>query len=127
MKKGLYEWDENFSGEVTYEITLPEIPEGEYYISLGDVRHVAKIYIDGEKRGESVMPPYRENIGNLKGGEKLKLVVANTPANVTRSAEYFSIQDIANIGPYHENMKKAELKAPNGGLLGPVVLERVIK
>ena len=126
-KMGLYLWDEDFSGEVTYKITLPEIPEGEYFISLGDVRHVAKIYINGEKRVSSVMPPYREYIGNLKSGDELKIVVANTPANVTRNAPYFDIQDIAEVGPYHANMKKAEQKAPNGGLLGPVELERVVK
>ena len=127
IKKGLYEWDSDFSGEVTYEITLPSLSEGEYALSLGDVRHVAKIYIDGEKRAEAVMPPYEKEIGHLKGGESLKIVVANTAANVTRSAPYFDIQDIADIGPYHANMKKAEMKAPNGGLLGPVILERVIK
>ena len=73
------------------------------------------------------MPPYEKEIGHLKGGEKLKIVVANTVANVTRSAPYFDLTPIANVGPYHTNMKKAEMKAPNGGLLGPVILERVIK
>ena len=126
IKKGLYEWDSDFSGEVTYEITLPSLKEGEYALSLGDVRHVAKIYINGEKRAEAVMPPYEKGIGFLKGGEKLKIVVANTAANVTRSAPYFDLTPIANVGPYHTNMKKAEMKAPSGGLLGPVILERVI-
>ena len=88
---------------------------------------MAKIYVNGEKRAEAVMPPYEKEIGYLKGGESLEIVVANTAANVTRSAPYFDIQDIADIGPYHANMKKAEQKAPNGGLLGPVELERVVK
>ena len=72
------------------------------------------------------MPPYEKEIGHLKGGESLKIVVANTAANVTRSATYFDITPIANVGPYHANMKKAEAKAQNGGLVGPVILERVI-
>lgn len=127
VKKGLYPWDEGFSGEVTYETTIPSLPEGEYFISLGDVRHVAKIYVDGEKRAESVMPPYIENIGTLKGGEALKIVVANTAANVTRTAEYFDLKPIADVGPYHEKMKLAELLAPAGGILGPITLKKVIK
>ncbi len=127
IKKGFYEWDEDFSGEVTYEITLPTLSEGEYIISLGDVRHIAKIYVNGERRAEAVMPPYEVNIGSLKGGESLKIVVANTAANVTRNAPYFDLTPIANVGPYHANMKKAELKAPRGGLLGPVILKKVIK
>ena len=127
IKKGLYEWDSDFSGEVTYEITLPSLKEGEYALSLGDVRCVAKIYVNGEKRAEAVMPPYEKGIGCLKGGEKLKIVVANTAANVTRKAKYFEIKALADVGPYHANMKKAEAKAQNGGLLGPVILKKVKK
>ena len=73
------------------------------------------------------MPPYEKGIGCLKGGEKLKIVVANTAANVTRKAKYFEIKALADVGPYHANMKKAEAKAQNGGLLGPVILKKVKK
>jgi len=124
--KGLYEWDRDFSGEVTYSAVIPKIEEGEYILELGDVRHYAKVYVNGIKAGEVIMPPYRLAV-SLKSGDVLKTEVQNTPSNVTRRAEYFEKCDIKDVGPYHVNMKKAEENAPCGGLIGPVKLYKIKK
>ncbi len=117
---GLAPWAENFSGEVTYTATLPALTDGEYVLDLGEVRHVAKVYVDGEKIGEAVMPPYRLPIP--ANGGALKVVVANTVANVTRDDPFFAESDPADVGPYHGFMSKDEHKAPAGGLIGPVMI-----
>lgn len=124
VKKGLYEWDKDFSGEVTYSAVIPDIEDGEYILDLGKVRHYARVYVNGTKAGEVIMPPYRLPV-KIKSGDILKIEVQNTPSNVTRRAEYFEKCDIKDVGPYHVNMKKAEENAPCGGLLGPVSLYKI--
>jgi hypothetical protein len=89
-------------------------------LDLGEVRHFAKVYLNGSKVGEVTMPPYRIPLVGAKAGDELKIVVANTIANVCHDAEYFNRQHPADVGPYHENMIKQEALAPAGGLLGPV-------
>ncbi len=118
-KAGFHEWPADFSGEVTYRAVLPEVPE-EAVLDLGEVRHFAKVYLNNKKLGEVTMPPYRIPLTGGKAGDELKVVVANTIANVCHNAEYFNRQHPADVGPYHENMVKYEAKAPAGGLLGPV-------
>lgn len=117
---GLAPWAENFSGEVTYTAALPTLPDGEYVLDLGEVHHIAKVYVDGEKIGEATMPPYRLSIP--AHGREMKIVVANTAANVTRDDPFFAESDPADVGPYHGFMSKDEGKAPAGGLLGPVMI-----
>ena len=68
------------------------------------------------------MPPYRVKICGVKNGDELKILVANTAANVCARADYFSRRDIADVGPYHAKMVLEEAKAPAGGLLGPIKL-----
>ncbi len=127
MKSGLYEWEKNFSGEVTYLHRLNGISEGEYLLDLGEVKHCAKIYINGNKVAEAVMPPYRVSIENLKNGDELKIVVTNTAANECCSTDYFDHQDAIDVGPYQKKMAIYESQAEAGGFFGPVILERVIK
>lgn len=117
------EWDRDFSGEVTYTAKLPEIGEGEFLLDMGEVRHYAKIYINGIKMCEATMPPYVVSI-QAKSGDELKIVVANTPANVTHNAEFFELQDIRDVGPYHKKMKLKEALAPAGGLMNSVKIYR---
>ena len=120
---GLLEWDESLSGEATYEFELPKLSNGEYRLNLGEVRHYAKIYINGEKITESTLYPYTIDLKNIKGGEKLKIVVANTPANECAISDYFKRHAPRDVGPYHERMVISERQEPSGGLFGPITIE----
>ena len=121
----LGEWDRDFSGEATYIFKVPQDICGEFVLDLGEVRHYAKIYINGEKAGVVTMPPYRLDI-SIKGGDEIKTVVANTPSNATYNAEFFNTQDTRDIGGYHARMILEEEKMPSGGLIGEVKLYRKI-
>lgn len=73
------------------------------------------------------MPPYRLALPEAKSGDELKIIVANTIANACCVTDFFEVQDIKDVGPYHENMIKHEAKVPAGGLFGPVVLEKILE
>lgn len=118
--EGLHPWPIDFSGEVTYRTILPELPKGELQIDLGKVHHCAKVYLNNQKIGEATMPPYVLPLEHAKQGDELKIVVANTIANICHDAEYLKSQPLEEIGPYHANMIKREANAPAGGLFGPV-------
>jgi len=119
-KQGLGEWEQAFSGEVTYLAALPELPDGDFVLDLGEVRHSAKVYLNGERIGAVIMPPYRIALNGAKTGDELKIVVANTAANEILNTDYFDRQPACDVGPYHKIIKEFEKKAPAGGLLGPV-------
>ena len=119
---GLGEWDCNFSGEVTYQTKLPEIPESGVVLDLGEVRCAAKVYVNGNKVAESTMPPYRVPLKGVKTGDTLKVVVSNTSANAIRCSKFFEHQEAKHIGSYHERMLGLEKLVPAGGLIGPVWL-----
>ena len=114
-------WDDDFSGEVTYEAVVDKSVDGAY-LSLGTVNHWARIFVNGDKRAEATMPPYRAYLGDLKAGDEIKIVVANTIAQACTHTDYFSVQDRRDTGSYHDKMKIMEAKAPAGGLFGPVCI-----
>ena len=120
---GFVRWDDGLSGEVTYVCTIPSLEEGEYRLNLGEVRHFAKVYINGLKIGEATMYPYTVKLDGIRGGEELKIVVANTVANECARSDYFSKFPSAIIGPYHERMVTSEAKETVGGLFGPITIE----
>lgn len=120
---GFMEWDESFSGEVTYVCKLPLLARGNYRLCLGEVRHYAKIYLDDKKIGECTMYPYTMILHDIKGGEELKIVVANTPANECANSDYFDRHLLKDVGPYHARMVVSEKNEKAGGLFGPVILE----
>ena len=124
LTEGLHQWDPAFSGEVTYLCPLPRLEPGRYILDLGEVRCTAAAYLDGQLIGEATMLPYRIPIDGSMGGRELRIVVANTAANVCARSDYFSRHPAADVGPYHENMQKAEAQQPGGGLLGPVRILR---
>lgn len=122
-REGLVEWDDSLSGEATYICKLPELENGNYRLNLGVVRHYAKVYIDGEKIAESTMYPYTVVLNDVKGGEELKIIVANTPANECARSDYFKKHSPRDVGPYHERMVISEREEKAGGLFGPIILE----
>ena len=91
-------------------------------LDLGEVRHSAKIFVNGKKACEKTMPPYRLRLNDLKSGDEIKICVANTIANVCHDAELFKTEHPHDVGPYHARMIIFECNAPAGGLLGEVKL-----
>ena len=54
------------------------------------------------------LPPYELKLNGLKSGDELKITVANTISNALNNTDFFKLQDIKNVGPYHDNMAKHE-------------------
>lgn len=126
IKNGFYEWEKDFSGEITYLCKLPVLEAGEYEIDLGDVKSVADVYIDNSFIDTAVYPPYKVRIKICdKKESELKIVVTNTAANQCTATEYFNNQEKADVGPYHERMVIAEKYYGAGGFKGPVILNKI--
>ena len=94
-------------------------------LDLGEVRHSAKIFVNGEKAFEKTMPPYRVRLNDLKNGDEIRISVANTIANVCHDADLFQTEHEYDVGPYHARMITFECQAAAGGLLGEVKICRV--
>ncbi|MBE6930878.1 MAG: hypothetical protein E7463_11405 [Ruminococcaceae bacterium] len=123
----LGEWNRGYSGEATYETKLPAFIGAEpvrVLLNLGQVRHFARVFVNGEVRGELTMPPYRILLDGVKAGDSLKIVVANTIANTCAGNPYFEETPAYYVGPYNGFMQVEEKMAPSGGLLGPVTVCR---
>ena len=125
MKSGFYEWDKDFSGEVTYLAKLPSLTPGEYVLDLGSLSTTARVYIDGTPIGEVTMPPYKVKFSGQNKECELKITVANTAANECTRTDYFDKMDIRDVGPYHQRMKVLEAKKERGGLFGPIQIKRI--
>lgn len=116
-------FDKDLSGEITYEAEInTELLEA--YLDLGEVCGAARIFLNGKKICEAVMPPYIAKLGAVKCGDQLKIVLANTIANACNSTDYFDVMDIRDVGCYHEKMKLEEEKAEQSGIFGPI---RILK
>lgn len=123
MKIG--EWDISFSGEATYNLDTSGIELGDYVLSLGEVRHYAKVYHNGVRIAEKNLPPYDVTVNNLKAGDELCVEISNTVANAIGESDVFDRLDIRDVGPYHSKMIKKEREVTPGGLLGPVKLYKI--
>lgn len=126
LKKGLYEWDADFSGEVTYTHKLSDLTPGTYELDLGQVSSVATLFIDGVEVGKAGMPPYTVSFELKSSSADLSIIVSNTCANECVRTDYFSVSEEADVGPYHENMNIEEKEFLSGGLIGPVVLKKLV-
>ena len=122
-KDALSPFDADFSGEVTYETEICAKTE-EAYLDHGEVCGAARIFLNGNKICEAVMPPYIAKLGAVRHGDQLKIVLANTIANACNSTDYFEAMDVRDVGCYHERMKLAEEKTEQSGIFGPVRILR---
>ncbi|MBE6645223.1 MAG: hypothetical protein E7612_07610 [Ruminococcaceae bacterium] len=122
IERGLYAWDRDFSGEVTYTSDLAALEKGEYILDLGKVSSTALVYLGEELIGEKTMPPYKLKFTSDGTAKKLKIIIANTAANECARTDYFDKNDKRDVGPYHEKMKILEAKKECGGLFGPVTI-----
>ncbi|MBE6911671.1 MAG: hypothetical protein E7473_04010 [Ruminococcaceae bacterium] len=117
-------WNIDFSGEAEYTFILPDIGEAsDIVLDMGEVRFFARVYVNGKAVAEKTMPHYRVKLCNVKEGDEVKVLVANTSSNVCAITDYFDRQDISDVGPYNEKMLEYEKKCTvAGGLLGPICL-----
>ena len=123
-------FDEFFSGTMLYKTTFDLDHDCPSLLSLGDVREIARVRLNGRDLGVKFMPPYDFAIpsGVLVGkGNVLEVEVTNLGANRLRwndvnkvDWKYFS--DISMVGLDYKKLDASKWKPLRSGLLGPVGL-----
>lgn len=131
---GWESWDDAFSGTMRYRTTFdgPAIT-GEGILSLGDVREIARVRLNGFNLGVRFMPPYNFRIpdGVLKSaGNELEVEVTNLGANRIRwndlnsvNWKYFTDANIVDYG--YKPFDASKWPPLPSGMLGPVVVKTV--
>ena len=121
-------FDDAFSGTMLYKTTFDIANARSSLISLGDVREIARVRLNGRDLGVKFMPPYDFAIpsGVLREkGNVLEVEVTNLGANRLRwndinkvDWKYFS--DINMVGLDYKKLDASKWKPLRAGLLGPV-------
>ncbi len=113
-----------FSGEAVYRTTfeLTEVP-GEATLSLGDVRDLADVEINGQTLPALWTPPFRANVSGLlqPGENELVIRVRNTWVN--RIIGDLALPEAERKTWLLDNPHTSESPLRRAGLLGPVQLE----
>ena len=124
-------FDEFFSGTMMYRTSFDaDAKSGNRTISLGEVREIARVRLNGRDLGVKFMPPYDfvipEGVLKEKGNE-LEVEVTNLGANRLRwndlnkvDWKYFS--DINMVDINYKKFDASQWKPIPSGLLGPVRL-----
>ena len=98
-------------------------------LSLGRVECTARVTINGHDAGIVWVEPKAIEFDGALFGEsptaEIEIEVANTITNRLRAAKPETLFDRRVLGPYHERQIVFEQEAAEGGLYGPVVLERL--
>jgi hypothetical protein len=126
-----------FSGVACYKLRFqsPEVAAEAWMIDLGEVRHTARVRLNGKLLGDLVSRPMRVMADSLAkdGGNLLEIEVANTPINRAADLDIRGIQWLKTMGEdAHSYMigdflfpwkkKDASWVPRPSGLLGPVRL-----
>ena len=89
----------------------------------------ARVTINGHDAGIAWVEPKAIEFDGALFGEsptaEIEIEVANTITNRLRAAKPETLFDRRVLGPYHERQIVFEQEAAEGGLYGPVVLERL--
>ncbi|MBP5320639.1 MAG: hypothetical protein J6334_06595 [Kiritimatiellae bacterium] len=122
-----------FSGTMRYTATFTcdRIPVGEVTLDLGDIRHSARVRINGREAGFAIMAPYRVTLpaGVVRTGENtLEVEVTSNGANRIRwndqtgvKWKYFTDANVITYG-YKGPFNASSWPLAEYGLLGPVTL-----
>ena len=98
-------------------------------LSLGRVECTARVTINGHDAEIAWVEPKAIEFDGALFGEsptaEIEIEVANTITNRLRAAKPETLFDRRVLGPYHERQIVFEQEAAEGGLYGPVVLERL--
>ena len=100
-----------FSGNIKYDTTINIKETGNYILDLGEVGETAEVYLNKEKVGTQIIPPYSFDISDfVKAGENtLSIICANTNA--------YTYRDIFS----------RYMKFDASGVLGPITLKTYTK
>ncbi|MCC7086556.1 MAG: hypothetical protein IT427_16280 [Pirellulales bacterium] len=119
---------ESFAGTAVYRTTFDAPAAGSYWLDLGEVRHSARVRVNGRELGTLFMHPYRILAGELQSkGNSLEVEVTNLAANRIRDLDR---RKISWRNFYNANVMSKQGKALDAtdwpvfdsGLLGPVTL-----
>ncbi len=116
---------EEFSGDCVYEtaFTMPENAK-QAILDLGDVKHTAKVVLNGKQIGVKVMPPYQFIIpdGILQQENRLQICVSNTAANEYVHTKSFEKMEAYKLTVYFEKELEfcKDTALQGSGLFGPV-------
>lgn len=127
IRHGLPSWltlDPGFSGTVSYRwrVDWPHdhsVKSGRVMLDLGKVEEIAEVWVNGEKVGDSFVPPYRfDTTAALRAGEnRFEVKVTNVVSNrMSRAAE------LEDLTPNWRRQREIHAIPEDGGLLGPVKL-----
>ena len=122
--------DEFFSGTMVYHTTFDVGPSGVTgtVLSLGEVREIARVRLNGRDLGVRFMPPYEFAIpvGLLRpNGNALEVEVTNLGANRLRWNDINKVDwkyfcDINLVGRNYKPFDASKWKPMKSGLIGPV-------
>ena len=122
--------DEFFSGTMMYSTTFDVGSTGvaSTVLSLGEVREIARVRLNGRDLGVRFMPPYEFSIpaGLLRpNGNALEVEVTNLGANRLRWNDINKVDwkyfcDINVVGSNYKPFDASKWKPLKSGLLGPV-------
>ena len=110
-----------FSGISTYskDFTLESVPDGECWIDLGEVHHMARVTLNGKDLGPVWKKPYRINVeGTVRPGTNhLEVKVINSWVNRLIGDQQPGAEKITYTAVQYYN---ADEKTVPSGLVGPV-------
>lgn len=116
---------EDFSGDCLYEATFT-VPKNVQNVALdlGNVKHTAKVWLNGKKVGVKVMPPYTFvlPVNELEQENRLRILVSNTPANEYVATKSFEKMEAYKLTVYFDKEMEfcRDTVAQGSGLFGPV-------
>lgn len=119
---------ECFAGTALYRTTFDAPGTGPYWLDLGEVRHSARLRINGRDFGTLFMHPYRVFVGELKLKDNLlEAEVTNLSANRIRDLDRRKISwrnfyDANLVNIHYKAFDAAKWPVLDSGLLGPVEL-----
>ena len=125
---------ERFAGTAVYRTEFEAPPgNGSWLLDLGDVRHTARVRVNGYEIGRLLMPPYRLRLVNLRPGRnQLEVEATNLSANRLRDLDQRKVpwrifHDINLVNTQYQPFDASAWPVMESGLLGPVVFRTLSK